>query len=737
MLMENQKTVLQAFSRALGREAHVLVNHPDLLWQQMYNRLQWEESDVQRLIQQEFSRRVASGASTWLWLKTPQHESGGSYRTLNCQSSVEKCLFSPDGNYIVCQAGRMTQIWEMATGTLIQENLGSSPAFSPDGRWIAVAVKEQGICIWDVGTRQLVHNMLGYKDSLISSVFSQDGGMLASACADYTVRVWNAKTGKILFVLDHKYSKVSSCAFSPNKPWIVTGSESGRLYLWNIDTGRAIRDWYGHRGVTDCSFSPDGKLVISAGADETVRIWDAETSKELHTLDDHRDRVYACAFSPDGNLVVTACDDKKVRLYKLASSKFPSELVGHTHFVVTCAFSPNGRWIISGSHDNTVRVWDAQGDLGVRSAEHHNARARACVFSPDGKTIASSGDDCSVRLWDTETGKAVKTIQCHAELEVEDCAFSPDGRSIVSAGWDGTLRVCDIATGNTLLTLEGHEGSGYAADGRLIIGAVHACDYSPRGDLILSGGRDGTLRFWHANTGKLLRTLENRNATAWAFSPDGREFVSAQDGKMKIWGTASGQALRNLDLPKSQGGFESCVYSPDGNLVLFAKGKTLGLWNQVTGELIHNWEGHAERITSCDVSPDGHWIVSASVDRTIKIWHLSNREMAAQMPLPGIIHGVGFHPFAPKLVCCDAGGAVYRLGLVGATYGPIIVTAKARKQWLKRWLVMPCPACLQEHQISADQLDSELTCPSPGCGLPLRLNPFILGAADKRSQSLQ
>jgi hypothetical protein len=41
-LSRSQETVLETFSRALRREAHVLTQHPNLLWQQLYNRLQWE-----------------------------------------------------------------------------------------------------------------------------------------------------------------------------------------------------------------------------------------------------------------------------------------------------------------------------------------------------------------------------------------------------------------------------------------------------------------------------------------------------------------------------------------------------------------------------------------------------------------------------------------------------------------------------------------------------------------------
>jgi hypothetical protein len=39
-----QGTVLAAFSRALGREAHVLTEDPDLLFQQMYHLPRWENS---------------------------------------------------------------------------------------------------------------------------------------------------------------------------------------------------------------------------------------------------------------------------------------------------------------------------------------------------------------------------------------------------------------------------------------------------------------------------------------------------------------------------------------------------------------------------------------------------------------------------------------------------------------------------------------------------------------------
>jgi hypothetical protein len=41
---------LNAFSCALRRESHVLTQHPRLLWQQLYNRLQWKGKEIKNLL---------------------------------------------------------------------------------------------------------------------------------------------------------------------------------------------------------------------------------------------------------------------------------------------------------------------------------------------------------------------------------------------------------------------------------------------------------------------------------------------------------------------------------------------------------------------------------------------------------------------------------------------------------------------------------------------------------------
>ena len=53
----SRREALQAYQRALRREAHVLIDHPELAFQQLHNRLQWEGEAVEESLADERERR--------------------------------------------------------------------------------------------------------------------------------------------------------------------------------------------------------------------------------------------------------------------------------------------------------------------------------------------------------------------------------------------------------------------------------------------------------------------------------------------------------------------------------------------------------------------------------------------------------------------------------------------------------------------------------------------------------
>jgi len=111
MKRSEQKTVLSAFKRALSQERHNLLMRPEILWQQIYNRLQWadgEEKDgpVTKVVAPEFEKRTAQGARPWLHNRCRTSESEALIMILDGRTgSVYSCTFSPDGKTLA-SAGR-------------------------------------------------------------------------------------------------------------------------------------------------------------------------------------------------------------------------------------------------------------------------------------------------------------------------------------------------------------------------------------------------------------------------------------------------------------------------------------------------------------------------------------------------------------------------------------------------------------------------------------------------------
>ena len=107
----DQRKVLEAFSKDFVREMHNLQERPDIIWQQMYNRLQWtdgpaKDGPVAKVIAPEFDKRTAPKARPWFHLNSRLRESGALIRTLTGHTNyVNSCAFSPDGRRMLILPG--------------------------------------------------------------------------------------------------------------------------------------------------------------------------------------------------------------------------------------------------------------------------------------------------------------------------------------------------------------------------------------------------------------------------------------------------------------------------------------------------------------------------------------------------------------------------------------------------------------------------------------------------------
>jgi WD40 repeat protein len=104
-------------------------------------------------------------------------------------------------------------------------------------------------------------------------------------------------------------------------------------------------------------------------------------------------------------------------------------------------------------------------------------------------------------------------------------------------------------------------------------GKVAAVALSADGRLALSGGADGTVRSWNADTGQLLRRLEAEETggrvTSVALTPDGKKAAfSTTEERVRLWDPLKGELLEGTPFLRVLRGVQSVAFSPSGTRVL-------------------------------------------------------------------------------------------------------------------------------------------------------------------------
>ncbi len=291
------------------------------------------------------------------------------------QSSIEKVVFSPDGNLLAsCAQDNAIHLWDTTNWSVtrtLQGSLHTSKdiTFSAVGNFLAHGSGRSNVQIWHIDTRRELRTLIGLPQwGMLTSInLSPNGKFVATSNIRQTkIRLWPLEGGESPKVLEDNghFAGVTALAFSPDGTLLASGSVDKTLLVWELAEHKVKHKIMGHTAtIVAVAFSPDGRLLASASPDKTIRLWGVETAQTLHVLRGHEDAVSSICFSPDNSQVLSGSDDSTLRIWDCESGKTICKLTGHRNAVKTAVFSPCGDMIVSGSDDQTIRIW------GVKTIE--------------------------------------------------------------------------------------------------------------------------------------------------------------------------------------------------------------------------------------------------------------------------------------------------------------------------------------------------------------------------------
>ncbi|CAH1244312.1 DAW1 [Branchiostoma lanceolatum] len=157
--------------------------------------------------------------------------------------------------------------------------------------------------------------------------------------------------------------------------------------------------------LTNVAFNKSGSMFITGSYDRTCKVWDTASGEELHTLEGHRNVVYAIAFNnPYGDKIATGSFDKTCKLWSSETGKCYHTFRGHTAEIVCTAFNPQSTIVATGSMDTTAKIWDVQTGQEISTLMGHSAEIISLSFNTKGDQVITGSFDHTVTCWDVRSG---------------------------------------------------------------------------------------------------------------------------------------------------------------------------------------------------------------------------------------------------------------------------------------------------------------------------------------------
>ncbi|SMN22695.1 similar to Saccharomyces cerevisiae YLR409C UTP21 Subunit of U3-containing 90S preribosome and Small Subunit (SSU) processome complexes [Maudiozyma saulgeensis] len=438
------------------------------------------------------------------------------------------------------------------------------------------------------------------------------------------VILYNIRSGKLIYTSDEFPDQITTCEQAPALDIIALGTATGDIIMYNLRKGKKIRTIkIPQLRISSISFRTDGSSHLCiGGTNGDLVFYDLDRRSRIHVLKnvhgESHGGVTKASFLNGQAIVVTSGGDNSLKEY---------------------VFDPS---LSQGPEEENV----VQPPRFLRSRGGHSQPPSRILFADDeSHFLLSASRDRS--LWGFSLRKDAQSQELSQRLHKKN-----DGNRVGGSTIKGKFEeIISMAIVNTRLgewenVITAHKNEKFARTwdmrnkrvGRWTFkttddGFVKSVALSQCGNFGFVGSSNGDIVVYNMQSGIIRKKYRlHKNAAVTGIELDGmnRKMVSCGlDGLIGFYDFNKSTLLGKLQLDAP---ITRMVYHRSSDLFAVALDDfSIVVIDSVTQRVVRQLWGHSNRITAFDFSPDGRWIVSASLDSTMRTWDL---------PTGGCIDGV-------------------------------------------------------------------------------------------------
>lgn len=329
---------------------------------------------------------------------------------------------------------------------------------------------------------------------------------------------------------------------------------------------------------------PKGKAKKSDEPPEYVKSFSVE-------MPGHRTDIRSMSLSSDDRMLASASNGD-LKIWNVRTQSCIRTL--DCGYALCVAFLPGDKIVVVGNRNGELEVFDIASSTLIETVKAHEGSIWTMHVHPDGKSLATGSADKSVKFFNFEvvqeeipgtkrTTARFKLVHSRTLKVTDDILslrFSPDSRLIALSLLDNTVKVFFVDSLKLFLNLYGHKLP------------VLSMDISYDSKLIVTSSADKNVRLWGLDFGDCHKA-----------------FFAHQDSIMQV-----------AFVPHNQDYNGHHFFS-------VSKDRLIKYWDGDKFEQIQKLAGHHGEIWALAVSRTGDFIVSASHDKSMRVWQQTDEQI--------------------------------------------------------------------------------------------------------------